>query len=143
MKIVPQNKRAADDIDRYVGMRLMQRREELGMGQQRLAEFLGISFQQVQKYERGANRVSASRLHTLARVLSVAPAYFFEGTENLVADKEASIPAGTDQSPSALALLGRNKDALKLLRAFDGIKSDKQKRKIVEMAELLARSAEA
>jgi transcriptional regulator with XRE-family HTH domain len=141
MKIVPQNKRAADDIDRYVGMRLMQRREELGMGQQRLAVLLGISFQQVQKYERGANRVSASRLHTLARVLGVAPAYFFEGTDGLVS-QSATTAQNSDESPSALALVGRNKDALRLLRAFDGIKAEKQKRKLVEMAELLARSAE-
>jgi transcriptional regulator with XRE-family HTH domain len=137
MKVVPQNKRAADDIDRYVGMRVTQRREELGMGQQRLAEHIGISFQQVQKYERGANRVSASRLHTLARILDVPPAYFFEGTEDMVG-KSAAMPQETGQGPSALALLGRNKDALKLLRAFDSITSDKQKRKIIEMAELLA-----
>jgi transcriptional regulator with XRE-family HTH domain len=140
MKIVPQNKRAADDIDRYVGLRLMQRREELGMGQQRLAEHIGISFQQVQKYERGANRVSASRLHTLSRILNVSPGYFFEGTEDM-SGKPAVAPQGTELSPSALALLGRNKDALKLLRAYDGIASEKQKRKLVEMAELLARGS--
>jgi transcriptional regulator with XRE-family HTH domain len=135
MKLVTVNKRAADDIDRYVGMRLMQRREELGMGQQRLADHIGISFQQVQKYERGANRVSASRLHTLARILNVSPGYFFEGTENTIT------PTSPAESPSGVTLIGRNKDALTLLQAFDAIKSDKQKRKLVEMAQLLARSA--
>jgi transcriptional regulator with XRE-family HTH domain len=134
MKLVTVNKRAADDIDRYVGMRLTQRREELGMGQQRLADHIGISFQQVQKYERGANRVSASRLHSLARILSVSPGYFFEGTETTTS------PTSPSESPSAVTLVGRNKDALLLLQAFDGIKSDKQKRKLVEMAQLLARS---
>jgi transcriptional regulator with XRE-family HTH domain len=137
MKIVTVNKRAADDIDRYVGMRLMQRREELGMGQQRLADLIGISFQQVQKYERGANRVSASRLHTLSRILKVSPGYFFEGTEGEI----PASPSNPPQSPSAVTLIGRNKDALALLEAFDVIKSDKQKRKLVEMAQLLARSA--
>jgi transcriptional regulator with XRE-family HTH domain len=115
-------------------MRLMQRREELSMGQQRLADLIGISFQQVQKYERGANRVSASRLHSLARILNVPSAYFFEGTEG------TTTPNSPAQGPSAVTLIGRNKDALALLQAFDTIASDKQKRKLVEMAQLLARS---
>jgi transcriptional regulator with XRE-family HTH domain len=91
MKTAPINKRAADDIDRYVGMRLMQRREDVGMGQQRLADQIGISFQQIQKYERGANRVSASRLHALAKILNVSPAYFFEGTEDEAQQRRASV----------------------------------------------------
>lgn len=140
MKPEPINKRAADDIDRYVGMRLMQRREDLGMGQQRLADHIGISFQQIQKYERGANRVSASRLHGLAKVLGVSPGYFFEGTEGDAAPVAAQSVSG-EATPSAMTLLGRNKDALALLRAFDAIASDKQKRKLVEMAHLLARGA--
>jgi transcriptional regulator with XRE-family HTH domain len=140
MKPVPVNKRAADDIDRYVGMRLMQRREDIGMGQQRLADHIGISFQQIQKYERGANRISASRLHSLAKVLSVSPAYFFEGTESDAAGETART-AGDELAPSAMTLLGRNKEALPLLRAFDAITSDKQKRKLVEMAQLLARTS--
>lgn len=140
MKLVPINKRAADDVDRYVGMRLMQRREDIGMGQQRLADHIGISFQQIQKYERGANRISASRLLSLARVLGVTPGYFFEGTELDTSPADAR-PEDGELSASGVTLLGRNKDALQLLRAFDRIQSDKQKRKLVEMAELLARSA--
>jgi transcriptional regulator with XRE-family HTH domain len=139
MKTAPINKRAADDIDRYVGMRLMQRREDVSMGQQRLADQIGISFQQIQKYERGANRVSASRLHALAKILNVSPAYFFEGTED-EAQVTSSRANEAEVSASAMTLLGRNKDALQLLRAFDAIASDKQKRKLVEMAQILARS---
>jgi len=66
-------------VDVHVGKRIRQRRRELGMTQSQLAERLNVKFQQVQKYETGANRVSASRLWLIARALDVAVGYFFEG----------------------------------------------------------------
>ena len=66
-------------VDLYVGGRIRLRRRTLGVSQERLAEDLGLTFQQVQKYERGANRVSASKLYEIARSLSVPVAFFFEG----------------------------------------------------------------
>jgi transcriptional regulator with XRE-family HTH domain len=71
--------RARDPIDTYVGKRLKARRQLLGMSQEKLGGAVGVSFQQVQKYESGANRVGASRLMQLARVLGTSVAYFFEG----------------------------------------------------------------
>lgn len=68
-------------IDRHVGLRLRLRRRQLGISQEKLAEAVGITFQQVQKYERGANRVSASRLWELARALKVSVDHFFEGLD--------------------------------------------------------------
>ena len=66
-------------VDVYVGARLRMRRTMLGMSQSRLGELLGVTFQQIQKYEKGSNRISASRLQHTARVLEVYPGYFFEG----------------------------------------------------------------
>ena len=76
MTLVPRRSTA---VDEHVGERMRARRRELGMSQQHLAQPLRMTFQQVQKYERGANRVSASRLYEAAVVLGVTPAYFFEG----------------------------------------------------------------
>src|SRR5258705_10497009 len=71
--------RALNPVDRHVGLRIRMRRKELGISQERLAESIGLTFQQVQKYERAANRVSASKLWEMARALKTSIAYFFEG----------------------------------------------------------------
>src|SRR5262245_58044651 len=66
-------------VDRHVGLHIRMRRKELGLSQEKLADSLGLTFQQVQKYERGANRVSASKLWEIARALDISVAYFYEG----------------------------------------------------------------
>src|SRR6516165_3835451 len=71
--------RSPNPIDRHVGLRIRLRRKEVGISQERLAEAIGLTFQQVQKYERAANRVSASKLWELARALNTTVAYFYEG----------------------------------------------------------------
>src|SRR3954452_23563326 len=71
--------RDAQDVDRPVGARVRERRIMLGLTQQRLAELVGTTYQQAHKYEKGLNRVSAGRLHALARALRVKPGYFYEG----------------------------------------------------------------
>lgn len=73
--------RSPNPIDLHVGTRIRSRRKALGMSQEQLAEGLGLTFQQVQKYERGANRISASKMYEAAKVLGVTPAFFFEGLE--------------------------------------------------------------
>ena len=74
--------RAPNPVDRHVGLRIRMRRKELGFSQERLAEAIGLTFQQVQKYERAANRVSASKLWEMARALSTSIAYFYEGLDD-------------------------------------------------------------
>jgi len=74
--------RTANHVDAHVGARVRQRRGEIGLSQERLAQSLGIAFQQVQKYERGVNRISASRLFQIARALDVPVDYFFEGLDS-------------------------------------------------------------
>ena len=112
-------------VDIHVGKRIRQQRWILGMTQQQLAEAVGIKFQQIQKYETGANRVSASRLWDIARAMSVPIAFFFEGLE------EAS---ETEASPARAAL--ESKEAMHLVRAFYAI-PEHQRRRLVELARVL------
>ena len=72
---------APNPVDVHVGLRVRGRRKQLGLSQERLAEGLGLTFQQIQKYERGANRISASKLFEIAKLLEVSVAYFFEGVD--------------------------------------------------------------
>ena len=94
------------DVDNYVGSRIRTRRVELGLSQTVVADQLGLTFQQVQKYERGYNRVSASRLYDLSKILSVDIAYFFEGF------RDKAIP----ETPEAWG-----PDVLELINAFNSM----------------------
>src|SRR5579875_3003935 len=76
------SERSPNPVDIHVGLHIRMRRKALGISQERLAEALGLTFQQVQKYERGANRVSASKLWEIARALRTNVAYFYEGLED-------------------------------------------------------------
>lgn len=119
----------AHPVDVHVGKRLRQRRWLVGMTQQQLAEKVGIKFQQIQKYETGANRVSASRLWDIAEVMDVPVAYFFEAMEATEApsSKEESIPAD---------LLG-DKEAMDLIRSYYSIPENQRKR-LFELARVLS-----
>src|ERR687896_2738611 len=81
-------------MDVHVGSRIRLRRTLLGMSQERLAEAIGLTFQQVQKYERGANRIGASRLFDLSRVLDVAVSFFFEDMPDSVAARSPALTRG-------------------------------------------------
>jgi transcriptional regulator with XRE-family HTH domain len=74
-------KQEDERVDQHVGAQIKSRRQELGLTQVEIAEALGVTFQQVQKYERGSNRIAASKLWLVAKCLDVSPAYFFEGLE--------------------------------------------------------------
>jgi transcriptional regulator with XRE-family HTH domain len=79
-------------IDRHVGLRIRMRRQELKLSQEKLAQELGLTFQQVQKYERGANRVSASKLWEISRTLRVTPSYFYESLDAAADDLGGGLP---------------------------------------------------
>jgi len=99
---------APNPVDRHVGLRIRMRRKELGISQERLAESIGLTFQQVQKYERAANRVSASKLWEMARTLNTSIAYFFEGLSETPESPESILPRQTVQdflmTPEGMAL---------------------------------------
>ncbi|MBY5404003.1 helix-turn-helix domain-containing protein [Rhizobium leguminosarum] len=109
------NVKTANAIDSYVGARIRMRRQLLGMSQERLAEQIGVTFQQVQKYEKGINRIGASRLQRIAEVLHTSVSFFFE-QEN----SEPLTLQGLDLSANAdpVAEFLRTKEGLVLNRAF-------------------------
>ncbi len=78
---------SANEIDAIVGQRLRERREELGLSQSRLGRHLGLTFSQIQKYEKGSNRIGAGRLYMVAQYLGVSPTYFFEAVDTAVANR--------------------------------------------------------
>ena len=118
----------AHPVDVHEGKRIRHRRWLVGMTQQQLAEKVGIKFQQIQKYETGANRVSASRLWDISEALDVPVSFFFEGIE-----------AETDVTSDAAApsdLLG-DKEALDLVRSYYAI-PENQRRRLFELARVLS-----
>lgn len=119
----------AHKVDIHVGKRVRQRRWLAGMTQQTLAELVGIKFQQIQKYETGTNRVSASRLWDIADALGVKVAYFFEGLE-----EEKSAQTAGQAAP--LDVLG-DKEAMDLIRSYYAIPED-QRRRLFELARVLS-----
>ena len=115
-------------VDVHVGRRVRQRRWVLGMTQQQLANAVGIKFQQIQKYETGANRVSASRLWDIAHALGVPVAFFFEGL-----DAEAR---AAERDPLT------DKEALELVRAYYAIPVS-QRRGLLDLAQVMSNSSAA
>jgi transcriptional regulator with XRE-family HTH domain len=122
----------AHPVDVHVGKRVRHRRWLVGMTQQQLAEKVGIKFQQIQKYETGANRVSASRLWDIADALDVPVAFFFEGIEDAEQKQGASVT--TEAIPADL--LG-DKEALDLIRSYYAI-PENQRRRLFELARVLS-----
>lgn len=120
----------AHEVDVHVGKRIRQRRWLTGMTQQRLAELVGIKFQQIQKYETGANRVSASRLWDIADALEVQVSFFFDG---LRSDDAQATP---DEQGTPLDLLG-DKEAMDLVRSYYAI-PENQRRRLFELARVLS-----
>ncbi len=119
-------------VDVHVGQQIRQRRWLIGMTQQQLAERVGIKFQQIQKYETGANRVSASRLWDISDVLGVPVSFFFEGLEGAEVQNQQSIPLPAD------VIL--NREALDLVRSFQSI-PEEQRRHLFELARVLSSTA--
>ena len=117
-------------VDVHVGKRVRHRRWLIGMTQQQLAERVGIKFQQIQKYETGANRVSASRLWDIADALDVDVSFFFEGLEAQGVDREEA-PEGVPAD-----ILG-DKEALDLVRSYYSI-PENQRRRLFDLARVLS-----
>ncbi|MGH6881037.1 MAG: helix-turn-helix domain-containing protein [Hypericibacter sp.] len=129
-------------IDVHVGARIRQRRTLLGMSQEKLGEAIGLTFQQVQKYERGANRVGSSRLFDLARVLDVPVSYFFEDMSAGTASKSPSRLRGLAEpkpepfEPDPLA----KRETLELVRAYYRIADPAVRKRVFELTKALGRT---
>ena len=128
-------KKKPNPIDTHVGSRVRLRRMMLGMSQERLGEQLGITFQQIQKYEKGTNRIGASRLQHIASVLQVPVAFFFEDAPGAVTPRNGFV-----ESPSTgyIAEFLSSSEGLQLNRAFARISEAKIRRRVVELVRALA-----
>lgn len=118
-------------VDVHVGKRIRHRRWMVGMTQQQLGEVVGIKFQQIQKYETGMNRVSASRLWDIATALDVSISFFFEGLDDEVVSMEEMMQP--DQKGDLLA----DKEALELVRSYYAI-PEQQRRRLFDLARVLS-----
>jgi transcriptional regulator with XRE-family HTH domain len=132
------NPREANQIDAHVGSRVRLRRQLLKMSQEKLGDELGVTFQQVQKYERGSNRIGASRLYSLSNVLDVPVSFFFEGLSGVAAGGVAE----SDQSPIVYDFI-QSSDGVALAEAFSRIKTPKVRRRVLELVRSLADEDEA
>lgn len=123
-------------VDRHVGARVRARRKQLGLSQDRLAEALGLTFQQVQKYERGANRISASKLFDAAAALQVEVPFFFEG----LTSEGGEAAAGQAPAPEPASALNAEETAL--LSAFRSVPGDKVRRRVLNLVRTLVDEAD-
>ena len=127
--------KAPNPIDKYVGSRVRMRRIMLGMSQEKLGEALGLTFQQIQKYEKGTNRVGASRIQQISEILQVPVSFLFEGGPTSTTGGNG-FSEGT--SPTYVADFLATSEGLALTRAFTRITDTKLRRSIVDLVEQIA-----
>jgi transcriptional regulator with XRE-family HTH domain len=126
--------KAPNPIDKYVGSRVRMRRIMLGMSQEKLGEALGLTFQQIQKYEKGTNRVGASRIQQISEILQVPVSFLFEGGPT--SNSGDGFAEGT--SPTYVSDFLATSEGLALTRAFTRIADSKLRRSIVDLVEQIA-----
>ncbi len=126
-------KKSPNQIDKHIGSRVRARRIMLGMSQEKLAGALGLTFQQVQKYEKGVNRIGASRLLHIAGILDVSIDFFFEGLPGL--------RAGGFSGDSLMAEFLTRSESDRLVRGFLRLKDDEARRKVADLVDWLASAA--
>jgi transcriptional regulator with XRE-family HTH domain len=134
-------KKAPNPIDKHVGSRVRMRRMMLSMSQEKLGGALGLTFQQVQKYEKGSNRIGAGRLHHIARVLQVPVPFFSDGAP--LVPGQAKGNGGAAPSPAYVTEFLASSDGLALTKAFMGIKELELRRSIVNLVEEIAGDEDA
>jgi transcriptional regulator with XRE-family HTH domain len=134
-----ENKKKPNPIDIHVGSRVRLRRNMLGMSQEKLGEALGITFQQIQKYEKGTNRVGASRLQAISTILNVPVSFFFEDAPGV-----APLTGGMAEASSTSFVVDflNSAEGLQLNRAFAKITDPKVRRKIIDLVKALAGAPE-
>ncbi|MDS7596031.1 helix-turn-helix domain-containing protein [Agrobacterium tumefaciens] len=136
-----ENKKKPNPIDIHVGSRIRLRRTMLGMSQEKLGESLGITFQQIQKYEKGTNRVGASRLQNISGILNVPVSFFFEDAPG----EQVGGATGMAEASSSNYVVDflSSAEGLQLNRAFVKIADPKVRRRIVDLVKALAAEGDA
>ena len=130
---------APNPIDIHVGLRIRLRRKELGVSQEKLAEAIGLTFQQVQKYERAANRVSASKLYEMARALETSTGYFFEGLADTATPGTGAAPGGQAHMQAFLL----TPEGVELASAFPKINPPRVRRRILDLVRAMTEESPA
>jgi transcriptional regulator with XRE-family HTH domain len=130
-------KKSPNPIDKHVGSRVRMRRVLIGMSQEKLGGALGLTFQQVQKYEKGTNRIGASRLQQIAGILSVPPAFFFEDMPATEGGTSGETGFAEDSSGFVVDFLS-TAEGLLLNKAFVRIKEARVRKKIIDLVTALA-----
>jgi len=133
-------KKAPNPIDKYVGSRVRMRRMMLGLSQEKLGDALDLTFQQVQKYEKGTNRIGASRLQQISHILEVPVSFFFEGAPTMPGQAGS---AGEAPSPAYVSDFLASSEGLALTKAFMHIGDPKVRRRIVDLVEAIAGEQES
>ena len=128
-------KKAPNPIDKHVGSRVRMRRMMLSMSQEKLGDALSLTFQQVQKYEKGTNRIGASRLQQISTILQVPVSFFFEGVPDMPGRASIGMEA---PSPTYVSDFLATSDGLALTKAFMRIADTKLRRRIVDLVEQIA-----
>ncbi len=129
-----ENKKKPNPIDIHVGGRIRLRRNMLGLSQEKLGESLGITFQQIQKYEKGTNRVGASRLQAISSALTVPVSFFFEDAPNA----GGNVGFAEDNEATYVVDFLNSNEGVQLTRAFTKISDPKVRRKIIDLVKSLS-----
>ena len=137
-----QSVRAPNPVDVHVGTRVRLRRTLLGMTQTGLGQAIGLTFQQVQKYERGVNRIGSSRLYDLARVLDVPVNFFFDDMPTEIASKSGAASSGPPEGAEVFDPdIVSKRETLELVRAYYKIENPQVRKRLFEMVKALGKSA--
>ncbi len=133
------NKKRPNPVDVHVGARIRLRRNMIGLSQEKLGESLGITFQQIQKYEKGMNRVGASRLQAIGNILNVPVTFFFDDMPG-----QSDKPKGFDEESETTYVVGflNSSEGIQLARAFAKITDAKIRRKILDLVRTLGHEEE-
>ncbi len=139
------SKRRPRPVDVHVGGRVRLRRTILGLSQSKLADALGLTFQQVQKNEWGTNRIGSSRLFELSKVLDVPVSFFFDDMPPEVSGERRGRPVGMSEAQDAVyeADTLAKRETLELVRAYYRIKSDRVRKRLFELAKAIAKAGDA
>jgi transcriptional regulator with XRE-family HTH domain len=133
-------KKQANPIDAHVGTRMRLRRMLIGLSQEKMGEMLGLTFQQVQKYEKGVNRIGAGRLYQISEILSVPINYFYEGFVGL---DDTGRAANDDTATKPVMEFLSSGEGLQLTLAFMRIKDGKVRKRVIDLIKSLAEGVEA
>jgi transcriptional regulator with XRE-family HTH domain len=137
---VTKKKGRANCVDENVGMQLRQRRSLLGLSQEKLAEQVGITFQQIQKYENGANRISASRLYEFSKVLDIPVSFFFESTPDMPGRAANGFAENEQAAFEGAEDVMKRKETLELIRVYYSIEDPKLRKDLFKLVKSMAKN---